>query len=195
MASRWGPGPVLGYEWLMATRGWQVHGGRMLFVGILRLATPAATAGVICQEKARENLPLLLIVSVTTALVEERVRGSLDVLLTTPLSSRSLVLAKWWSVYRRVPWLLFLPMMVAWRFRPGSRVWDGGSRSRSASSPWWACCWRSWRPSSAASDGSRKEAHAPELIVNLAASRSGIRLSRPRPTRGPGRAARTRPRR
>jgi ABC-type transport system involved in multi-copper enzyme maturation permease subunit len=58
------------------------------------------------------SLPLL-IVAATTALVEERVRGSLDVLLTTPISSRSIVLTKWWSVYRRVPLLLALPALMA----------------------------------------------------------------------------------
>jgi len=58
------------------------------------------------------GLPLLLIAA-TTALAEERTRGSLDVLLTTPLSSRSIVLAKWWSVFREVPRLLWLPSLVA----------------------------------------------------------------------------------
>ncbi|WP_422928194.1 ABC transporter permease [Singulisphaera sp. PoT] len=57
------------------------------------------------------GLPLLLIAA-ATALVEERSRGSLDILLTTPLSSRSVVLAKWWSVYRELPRLLWLPTLV-----------------------------------------------------------------------------------
>ncbi len=58
------------------------------------------------------GLPLLL-VAAAMALVEERSRGSLDILLTTPLSSRSIVLAKWWSVFRQVPRLLWLPILVA----------------------------------------------------------------------------------
>ncbi len=58
------------------------------------------------------SLPLLLVAS-TTALVEERARGTLDVLMTTPISSRSIVLTKWWSVYRRVPLLLALPALTA----------------------------------------------------------------------------------
>ena len=58
------------------------------------------------------GLPLLL-VAATTALVEERSRRSLDVLLTTPLSTRRIVVAKWWSVFRRLPWFLVLPATVA----------------------------------------------------------------------------------
>jgi hypothetical protein len=53
----------------------------------------------------------LMLVSVTTpaALAEERARGSLDVLMTTPLSTDRIVLAKWWGAYRAVPALAFLP--------------------------------------------------------------------------------------
>ena len=52
----------------------------------------------------------LLILSATapTALTEERVRGSLDVLMSTPLSTRSIVLGKWWALYRR-----WLPLALA----------------------------------------------------------------------------------
>jgi ABC-type transport system involved in multi-copper enzyme maturation permease subunit len=47
----------------------------------------------------------LLFVSATAAarLAEERTFGSLDVLLTTPLSSREIVEGKWWGAYRDVP--------------------------------------------------------------------------------------------
>jgi ABC-type transport system involved in multi-copper enzyme maturation permease subunit len=64
------------------------------------------------------GLPVLLLASVT-ALVEERARGSLDVLLATPLSTRSIVLAKWWGAFRELPRLLGLPVgltaVSAWR--------------------------------------------------------------------------------
>src|SRR5262249_28570934 len=46
---------------------------------------------------------LLLSVSAATSLAEERQRGSLDVLLATPLSTRSIVLGKWWGGFRGVP--------------------------------------------------------------------------------------------
>ena len=44
-----------------------------------------------------------------TVLGEERVRGSLDVLLTTPLATDRIVLSKWWGAYRVVPALALLP--------------------------------------------------------------------------------------
>ena len=53
----------------------------------------------------------LLLVSLfsPTVLAEERVRGSLDVLMTTPLSTDRIVLSKWWGAYRVVPALAILP--------------------------------------------------------------------------------------
>ena len=56
----------------------------------------------------------LLILSATapTTLTEERVRGSLDVLLTTPLSTLQIVLGKWWAIYRRALPLVVLPALT-----------------------------------------------------------------------------------
>ena len=45
---------------------------------------------------------LMLSVAAPSSLAEERVRGSLDVLLTTPMASRAVLAAKWWGLYRRV---------------------------------------------------------------------------------------------
>jgi ABC-type transport system involved in multi-copper enzyme maturation permease subunit len=55
----------------------------------------------------------LLVLAAATAVVEERVRGNLDVLLATPLSTRQIVWAKWKRVFGLVPWLLALPALVA----------------------------------------------------------------------------------
>jgi ABC-type transport system involved in multi-copper enzyme maturation permease subunit len=57
----------------------------------------------------------LLIVSVTsvTSLQEERLRGSLDVLLTTPLSSLQIYWGKWWGGFQTVALLAILPTIVA----------------------------------------------------------------------------------
>src|SRR5262245_5292082 len=124
MGTRWGFGPVFGYEWLTTSRRWQVYGGRVVFVGVLLralttvwaayvagrtsltiqqmasvgrsffgaivfsqltlvlLAAPAATAGVICQEKARGNLALLLITGLSDV---EIVLGKLAARLVTVL--------------------------------------------------------------------------------------------------------------
>ena len=43
---------------------------------------------------------LLLSVGAATSLAEERVRGSLDVLLSTPMSTRSILAGKWWGSFR-----------------------------------------------------------------------------------------------
>ena len=52
---------------------------------------------------------LMLSATAPTALVEERVRGSLDALLATPLSTRSILVGKWCGMYQRVLWLAFVP--------------------------------------------------------------------------------------
>jgi hypothetical protein len=57
----------------------------------------------------------LLLVSITsvTSLQDERVRDSLDVLLTTPLSTGQVYWGKWWGSYRIVFFLAALPTFVA----------------------------------------------------------------------------------
>jgi ABC-type transport system involved in multi-copper enzyme maturation permease subunit len=55
---------------------------------------------------------LLLSVTAATSLAEERVRGTLDVLLTTPLSTRAIVVGKWLGTFRIVPLLAVLPVLV-----------------------------------------------------------------------------------
>jgi ABC-type transport system involved in multi-copper enzyme maturation permease subunit len=45
---------------------------------------------------------LLLSVGAATSLAEERVRGSLDVLLSTPMPTRSILAGKWWGSFRSV---------------------------------------------------------------------------------------------
>jgi ABC-type transport system involved in multi-copper enzyme maturation permease subunit len=55
---------------------------------------------------------LLLSVTAATSLAEERVRGSLDVLMTTTLSTREIVIGKWLGSFRMVPLLAILPAAV-----------------------------------------------------------------------------------
>jgi ABC-type Na+ efflux pump permease subunit len=50
---------------------------------------------------------LLLSVNAATSLAEERVRGSLDALLCTPLSTRSILAGKWWGSFRQA-----LPVLI-----------------------------------------------------------------------------------
>jgi ABC-type transport system involved in multi-copper enzyme maturation permease subunit len=77
----------------------------------------------------------MLSATAPTALAEERARGSLDVLLTTPLSTREIVIAKWWGVYRRVLVLALIPLYASTFLAasvPDLPVW---ARSRAFSPP------------------------------------------------------------
>jgi ABC-type transport system involved in multi-copper enzyme maturation permease subunit len=65
---------------------------------------------------------LLLSVGSATSLAEERVRGSLDVLLATPMSTRSILAGKWWGGFRRVGPILFWPACLSVRL-----LLEGGS--------------------------------------------------------------------
>ena len=64
---------------------------------------------------------LLLSVSAATTLAEERDRGSLDVIMTTPLTTREIVWGKWWGTFAMVPRLAILPIWVAARRGDGER--------------------------------------------------------------------------
>lgn len=55
---------------------------------------------------------LFLSVTAATSLAEERARGSLDVLMATPLTTRQIVLGKWLGTFRQVPLLAVLPGLV-----------------------------------------------------------------------------------
>jgi ABC-type transport system involved in multi-copper enzyme maturation permease subunit len=66
---------------------------------------------------------LLFSVSAVTSLAEERARGSLDVLLTTPLSTPSIVWGKWWGAYRTVPLLAALPAVNMAAVNRGWESW------------------------------------------------------------------------
>lgn len=56
---------------------------------------------------------LLLCVSSSTALAEERVRDSLDVLLSTPLPTRLILKGKWLGAARALPGIVVWPSIVA----------------------------------------------------------------------------------
>jgi ABC-type transport system involved in multi-copper enzyme maturation permease subunit len=66
---------------------------------------------------------LLLSVTSVTSLVEERDRGSLEVLLTTPLPSWHILAAKWLASYRMVLPLAFFPCLLAYLLAPADDAW------------------------------------------------------------------------
>ena len=74
--------------------------------------------------QAAVGLGLLSLLS-PAALAEERARGGLDVLLSTPLSTCSLVLGKWLACYRLVPCLALLPAAVAAAHAGPLQRWPG----------------------------------------------------------------------
>jgi ABC-type transport system involved in multi-copper enzyme maturation permease subunit len=55
---------------------------------------------------------LLVCITAVTSLFEERVRGSLDVLLTTPLPTSSIFWGKWWGAYRGALLVMILPLAM-----------------------------------------------------------------------------------
>ena len=73
---------------------------------------PPVWAGLFNGFQAAVGLLLLSVVT-PAALAEDRARGGLELLLSTPISTRSLVLSKWCAYYRAVPALAFLPAVVA----------------------------------------------------------------------------------
>ncbi|MFI5457061.1 MAG: hypothetical protein ACHRXM_16570 [Isosphaerales bacterium] len=70
---------------------------------------------------------LFLSVSAATVLAEERVRGNLDILLATPLSTGSIVWGKWWGTFRGVPLLAICPGVVAAVLARESGRWEGAA--------------------------------------------------------------------
>jgi ABC-type transport system involved in multi-copper enzyme maturation permease subunit len=68
---------------------------------------------------------LLLAAQAPSSLAEERIRNNLDVLLTTPLSTREIVWGKWLGTYRTVFFMTILPalgaVVVAWLAPPMAR--------------------------------------------------------------------------
>jgi hypothetical protein len=118
--------PVLWREW---HRNRPSRLARRIWEGLMAVTALVAAVGtydvVLHGHKGRgpNGLGLAMILQVTfgflmvsatapTVLAEERVRGSLDVLLATPLATRSIVVGKWWGVYRRVLLLAPIPLYV-----------------------------------------------------------------------------------
>jgi ABC-type transport system involved in multi-copper enzyme maturation permease subunit len=66
------------------------------------------------------------------SLSEERQRGSLDVLMSTPLSTWEIIRGKWLSVFRLVPWLAVGPgmMALAVALSPTWLAWNSGEDYR-----------------------------------------------------------------
>jgi ABC-type Na+ efflux pump permease subunit len=122
--------PVLWREWhrkqpsRWVRLSWTVYMILAGFFGIAMMvldrgqALPGLT-GVVNALQVGVGLLLLSIGSVTS-LAEERARGSLDVLLATPLETRKIVWGKWWAAFRPVLFMAAWPALVTAIACPGS---------------------------------------------------------------------------
>ncbi len=114
--------PVFWREWHRSRPSRWARAVNTLYFGIAAFFSLTVVAMQSVQGAAMVNglqvFAGLLLLSVTAAasLAEERVRGSLDVLMTTPLSTRQIVLGKWLGAYRTVPLLAVLPAIVVLGF-------------------------------------------------------------------------------
>jgi ABC-type transport system involved in multi-copper enzyme maturation permease subunit len=124
--------PVLWREWrrhrpsTWARGVMAIYVGLSLFFSILTIVWGGRPALFVNGLQVAVGL-LFLSVTASTSLAEERVRGSLDLLMSTSLSTREIVLGKWLGAFRVVPLLAILPTFVCGVLAYQS---DGG--------PWWA---------------------------------------------------------
>jgi ABC-type transport system involved in multi-copper enzyme maturation permease subunit len=126
--------PVLWREWYSSRPSrwmltvWGIYA--LISIGAVVYAVNKESLGD-AQKAAMINAFLfsigLLLVSVTsaTALFEERVRGSLDTLLTTPLSTSSIVAGKWFGSFRIVLFVALLPSFLGFCLIDRHRYEDG----------------------------------------------------------------------
>jgi hypothetical protein len=129
--------PVFWYEWhrsrvLRRTRAFVVlNVARAATFSVVAVASGSVFAVLVNATQVLICLPFQG-VTAATALTEDRVSDSLDVPMTTPLSTRQLVPGKWRGPFRRVPALAVLPALV---------VLGGGMRD-----------WRPWAGAAAVTD-------------------------------------------
>jgi ABC-type transport system involved in multi-copper enzyme maturation permease subunit len=105
-----------------------VYGGlSMLFSTVVILWPGGVGAAVVNGLQVSIGL-LLFSVTTATSLAEERARGSLELLMSTPLSTRQIVFGKWLGAFRAVPLLAILPAVVVWAV-----IYSSDTRR------WWYC--------------------------------------------------------
>jgi hypothetical protein len=136
--------PVLWREWHRRRPGrlarliWWVYFSGVSIAGVYGvptiLSTPRGGSDVVAFLAVLIAVGLghlLLSVSASTSLSEERTRGSLDVLLATPLPTRTILWGKWWGAFRIAPLLAFWPTMIMAAFAfSDPRAWAAFTPAR-----------------------------------------------------------------
>lgn len=113
--------PVLWREWHRNRPSGWARAVAIIYIGLAITFSFAALAPGTGSLKEGVNALqvsiglLLMSVTASTSLAEERARGSLDVLMATPLSTREIVLGKWLGAFRLVPFLAILPTLIVLR--------------------------------------------------------------------------------
>jgi ABC-type transport system involved in multi-copper enzyme maturation permease subunit len=111
--------PVLWREWHRSRPSrWARMVGGIYLIGAVAasfaaILAPRGTFAMAWVNGLQVSIGMLLLsVTASTSLSEERTRGSLDVLMATALSTRQIVLGKWLGTFRHVPSLAVLPVLV-----------------------------------------------------------------------------------
>ncbi len=130
--ARWLPGPSLDRNPVLWREWHRTQPSRLMrIIWVIYIFSSIASVGIGIHEalvygtgRATGSFTLVIVIHLQflfgltiasiqapTSLAEERVRGSLDVLLTTPLSTRTILWGKWLGSYRVVLGLAILPAM------------------------------------------------------------------------------------
>jgi ABC-type transport system involved in multi-copper enzyme maturation permease subunit len=117
--------PVLWREWHRRRPSWWMWAAWVVYV--VAAVVFSGLAVIMGFSGSRDGVELgilvngllvavgLLFLSITsvTCLADERTQGSLDVLMTTPLTTAQIIWGKWWGAYRTVPLLALLSTLTA----------------------------------------------------------------------------------
>jgi ABC-type transport system involved in multi-copper enzyme maturation permease subunit len=114
MRIAWGMYAVLGLSWF----------GLAAWLSSRDMPRDHASVGLANMVQVTVGL-LLLSVAATSSLAEERGRGSLDVLLSTPMPTRSILAGKWWGGFRRVFFVAIWPAATTALLAHDSGYWGG----------------------------------------------------------------------
>jgi ABC-type transport system involved in multi-copper enzyme maturation permease subunit len=123
--------PVLWREWRRGSASgwvtliWIAYAGLSLVFTLYAIKALSARETGAFVNAFQVSIGLLLVsIGAVTSLTEDRTRGTLDMLLTTPIPTRSIVFAKWCTIYRTAILLTVLPGTMALAFTWEKNTWE-----------------------------------------------------------------------